>query len=246
MKRDTAIARVITALQAEGGKASTQALCERLTGVDRGIVLMALAHLKRREIVDSDFVPSRKPDCGWTYWFTPAKRSHRGSRFKAAISNGYTRLVVEWIDAQGGEVSIEKWSAWSVQIEHRIRLHSAVHSLRRRNLIALDAKHIKLTDQGRQALTLGRSVVPIAPTLEDFQTNFDFEVRASTDPEVSIARAERLWPRLLQGRRFEDVPAHLIRKVPVLRMPTPLSSHSVTGNAGAMCADWVSARGGKP
>jgi hypothetical protein len=245
MKRDTAIERVSNALRAEGGRASTQRLCEVLPGMDRGLVLMALAHLKRRELVDSDYAPRKQPPCGWTYWFTPAKKVHRGSRFKAAVSNGYTRLVVEYLDAAGGEAPIDAWLAWSAQITHRVRLHSGVHSLRRRGLIEVAKTYVRLTDTGRQALALGRTVAPIAPTIADFEDIAEPETR-STDPEACVARAEKLWPKLMRGRRYEDIPAHLIRPQRVLRWTPPLQERSMTGSSGAMLAETRDATGGTP
>lgn len=245
MKRDTAIERVSNALRAEGGRASTQRLCEMLPGMDKGLILVALAHLKRRDLVDSDYSPRRRPPCGWTYWFTPAKKVHRGSRFKSAVSNGYTRLIVEYLDSVGGEATVEAWLSWGAQITHRVRLHSGVHSLRRRGLIELGKAHVRLTDRGRQALALGRTVAPIAPTIADFEDIAEPETR-STDPEACIARAEKLWPKLMRGRRFDDIPAHLIRSQPLLRWTPPLVERSMTGSSAAMLAENRSSEGGSP
>jgi hypothetical protein len=245
VKRDTAIERVSNALRAEGGRASTQRLCEVLLGMDKGLVLMALAHLKRRDLVDSDYSPRRRPPCGWTYWFSPAKKVHRGSRFKAAVSNGYTRLIVEYLDSVGGEATVEAWLSWGAQITHRVRLHSGVHSLRRRGLIEVGETRVRLTDAGRQALALGRTVAPIAPTIADFEDIVEPETR-STDPEACVARAEKLWPKLMRGRRYEDIPAHLIRPQRLLRWTPPLVERSMTGSSGAMLAENRSSEGGSP
>jgi hypothetical protein len=238
VKRDTAIERVSNALRAEGGRASTQRLCEMLPEMDKGLVLMALAHLKRRELVDSDYAPRKQPECGWTYWFTPAKKVHRGSRFKAAVSSGYTRLVVEYLDSVGGEATVEAWLSWGAQITHRVRLHSGVHSLRRRGLIEIGKTRVRLTDAGRQALALGRTVAPIAPTIADFED--------IAEPEACIARAEKLWPKLMRGRRFDDISAHMIRPQRLLRWTPPLVERSMTGSSAAMLTESRSAEGGKP
>lgn len=243
MRRETAIEVVTNALRAAGGKASTTKLCELLPQTDRGVILAALAHLKRRAIVDSNFAPARIPDCGWTYWFSRAKR---GSRYKAAVSNGFTRLVVEWLDARGGSATVTEWREWHRPIGDRIRLNSAIHSLRRRRLIEVGPIVIGLTDAGRAALAAGRKAVPMAPSLADFDPPEPPRALASTDPERSVERAERMWPRLLRGQRFGDIPAHMIRTQQLLRLSRPMEDRSLTGSSGAMLAESRSSVGGTP
>jgi hypothetical protein len=88
-------------------------------------------------------------------------------------------------------------------------------------------------------------VAPIAPTIADFEDIAEPETR-STDPEACVARAERLWPKLMRGRRYEDIPAHLIRPQRLLRWTPPLQERSMTGSSGAMLAENRSSEGRSP
>jgi hypothetical protein len=245
--RATAIDAVGNALRDAGGRANTATLCAALPHLDRATIHQSLAHLKRRCIIDSDYAPARTPEGGWTYWFIARLTAVRGSRYRAAVSAGFTRVICEWLDAQGGEASIEAWREWSGNIANRIRLNSAIHSLRRRGLAEWGSKRVALTEGGKAALRTGRQVAPIAPRAEDFDDEPEIrQKQASTDPEVSIARAEKLWPKLLAGRRFEDIPAHLIRPLAVLRWTPPISARSLTGSSGAMLAESRSTIGTTP
>jgi hypothetical protein len=245
MNRVTAIEQVTNALRAAGGRATTSDLCAALSHMDRAAVFGSLAHLKRRRIVDSNYVPTRPPECGWTYWFASMKPV-RGSRYRAAVSAGFTRVICEWMDAQGGEASIEAWREWASTISNRIRLNSAIHSLRKRGLAEWGDDRVALTPAGHKALALGRKVAPYPPRVEDFDDADATPTPSSTDPELSVARAERLWPKLMRGRRYEDVPAHLIRPQRVLRWTPPLQERSMTGSSGAMLAETRDATGGTP
>ena len=245
MNRVTAIEQVTNALRAAGGRATTSDLCAALSHMDRAAVFGSLAHLKRRRIVDSNYVPTRPPEAGWTYWFA-STRPVRGSRYRAAVSAGFTRVVCEWMDAQGGEASIEAWRAWIAGIQNRVRLNSAIHSLRKRGLAKWDDDRVGLTPAGHKALALGRKVAPYPPQLRDFEDGEPVEARPSTDPEESVERAERLWPRLMRGRRFEDIPSHLIRPLKVLRWTPPIEERSLTGSSGALLAESRSSIGTTP
>lgn len=245
MSRVTAIEQVTNALRAAGGRATTSDLCAALSHMDRAAVFGSLAHLKRRRIVDSNFVPSRPPETGWTYWFSSMKPV-RGSRYRAAVSAGFTRVVCEWMDAQGGQASIEAWREWTSTISNRIRLNSAIHSLRKRGLAEWGDDRVALTPAGHKALALGRKVAPYPPRVEDFDDADATPTPSSTDPELSVARAERLWPRLLAGKRFEDIPAHLIRPQQLLRWTPPIEARSLTGSSGAMLAESRSSIGTTP
>ena len=121
MNRITAIEQVTNALRVAGGRATTSDLCAALPQMDRGATLGSLAHLKRKRVVESNYVPTRPPECGWTYWFA-STRPVRGSRYRAAVSAGFTRVICEWMDSQGGEASIEAWRAWAVQGPERFML----------------------------------------------------------------------------------------------------------------------------
>jgi hypothetical protein len=242
MNRITAIEQVTNALRVAGGRATTSDLCAALPQMDRGAILGSLAHLKRKRVVESNYVPTRPPECGWTYWFT-STRPVRGSRYRAAVSAGFTRVICEWMDSQGGEASIEAWRAWIAGIQNRIRLNSAIHSLRKRGLAEWAHDRVALTPAGHKALTLGRKVAPYPPQLRDFEDAEPVEAQPSTDPEQSVERAERLWPRLMGGRRFEDIPAHLIRPLQVLRWTPRVEARSLTGSSGAMLAESRSAVG---
>ena len=242
MNRVTAIEQVTNALRAAGGRATTSDLCAALSHMDRAAVFGSLAHLKRRRIVDSNYFPTRPPETGWTYWFASMKPV-RGSRYRAAVSAGFTRVICEWMDAQGGEASIEAWREWASAISNRIRLNSAIHSLRKRGLAEWGDDRVALTPAGHKALALGRKVAPYPPQLQDFEDGAPVKAQPSTDPELSVARAERLWPRLMAGKRFEDIPAHLIRPQQLLRWTPPISTRSMTGSSGAMLAESRSAVG---
>ena len=242
MNRETAVDAVGNALRTAGGRASTNRLCELLPGVDRGAILAALAHLKRKRIVDSNYMPTRPPEAGWDYWFV-AMKPVRGSRFRAAVSAGFTRVICEWLDTQGGHASIEAWREWVSTISNRIRLNSAIHSLRKRGLAEWGDNRVALTPAGQKALAFGRKVAPFPPRMEDFEDADATPTPPSTDPEQSVARAERLWPRLMAGRRFEDIPAHMIRPQQLLRWTPPIAARSLTGSSGAMLAESRSAVG---
>jgi len=245
MNRVTAIEQVTNALRAAGGRVTTSDLCAALSHMDRAAVFGSLAHLKRRRIVDSNYVPTRPPETGWTYWFASMKPV-RGSRYRAAVSAGFTRVICEWMDAQGGQASIEAWREWASTISNRIRLNSAIHSLRKRGLAEWGDTRVALTPAGHKALALGRKVAPYPPRLEDFDDADATPTPSSTDPELSVARAERLWPRLMAGKRFEDIPAHLIRPQQLLRWTPPITTRSMTGSSGAMLAESRSSIGTTP
>lgn len=243
MNRKTAIEMVTAALRADGGKMQTDAICKAVPQLHRGAVLAALAHLKRKKLADSDYAPTRQPEQGWTYWLTDMVKQKRPRRTKGAITDGFTRVLVEWLDAAGCSCTMHGWKDWTSQIEDRLRLHSAFHSLKKRNFVVVVGNRIVLTDEGRAALQAGRAAVPEAPPVEKFDAD-PLMRQPSTDPMVSAAKAEKRWLALMRGRRFQDIPAHLIRPLQVLRWTPPIETRSMTGSSGAMLAENRSAHGG--
>jgi|688.fasta_scaffold228189_2 hypothetical protein len=56
------------------------------------------------------------------------------------------------------------------------------------------------------------------------------------DREVELRNAEQRFAKRIGARRFEDIPAHMIRPAPIWRRQPPLQA-SLLGSAAGMCAD---------
>ena len=149
---------------------------------------------------------------------------------------------------------------------------SALKSLQRWGAVEKLPGGIGMTERGREALEMAREKNEEVRGLDEALERYKV-ARAAWDKRREAERArllarkkplpaelvdapepepdfsdihEKRWAAAMKHWRFLDIPAHLIRPLPVLRWSPPLQARSMTGSSGAMLAESRSAQGGKP
>lgn len=232
----------------------------------------AVNRLTKTGRATSNWHRGRPPIGGWTVTAVPG----RPNRFRTELNEGCApRLIMEFLDLHNGSVDATTWMIFRRHAISRLNAKNAMKNLVRRDWVRLDGDGCYMTDVGREALEHARSRSDEAKGLEWVMARYDVarghhddrearinakqkarkdrlaraveaETSVDAEPEVELDRYEKRWVKLMGAARYQDIPAHMIRPLRLLRWTPPLQARSMTGSSGAMLAESRDATGGAP
>jgi hypothetical protein len=249
-----------------GGTATTLQVREQLAerGYSAESIGYAIHNLSRTGRVTTNWQRGRPPREGWTITRT-------GKTRQPVNDHGTPRIVLEFLALRGGHIDSLTWDLFRKRGITAVNSKNALKSLMAWGAVEKLPGGIAMTDRGRDALEMAREKNEEVRGLDEVLERYRV-ARAAWDRRREVERArllarrkplpaelidepepeddfgdihEKRWAATMKGRRYEDIPAHLIRRLPVLRWSRRAPERSEVGNAAAMCAESRSAQGGQ-
>ena len=260
----------VHALLIERGPQTTHALRREFWNFEHIEIARAINRLTRTGRASTNWLRGRPPREGWTVRAIEGIPLRHRTELN---EGGAPRLILEFLDLHEGRIDATTWALFRKHGVPRENSKNATKKLLQRGWMELANGGALLTSTGREALEHARnrsddgkgldwamSKYQVARDALDKKTarsrlrqaarkRREIEVaekaerEMAEDPLADMDPAERIWQQIMRGARFQDIPAHLIRPLPVLRWTPPIAARSLTGSSGAMLAESRSAVG---
>lgn len=261
----------VHALLIARGPLTTHALRDEFAQFSHIEITRAVNRLTRTGRASTNWVRGRPPRDGWTVRAIDGIPLRHRTELN---EGGAPRLILEFLDLHDGRICAVTWALFRKHGVPRENSKNATKKLMQRGWIVLVDGGAMLTNAGREALEHARSRSDDAKGLDwamaKYQVALDaIDKRAARsrlrqaarkrreielaekalaelaeDPLDGLDPAERIWQQVMGSARYQDIPAHLIRPLKVLRWTPPHETRSMTGSSGAMLAESRSAVGG--
>jgi hypothetical protein len=263
----------IHALLIARGPLTTHALRNEFAQFSHIEITRAVNRLTRTSRASTNWVRGRPPPDGWTVRAIEGTPLRYRTELN---EGGAPRLILEFLDLHDGRICSMTWTLFRKHGVPRENSKNATKKLMQRGWMVLMDGGAMLTSAGREALEHARGRSDDAKGLDWAMTKYQVARDAldkkaarsrlrqaarkrreielaekalaelTEDPMDDFDPAERIWQQLMGGARYQDIPAHLIRPLAVLRWTPPISARSLTGSSGAMLAESRSTIGTTP